>query len=368
MRCPVCTLEESIIAHTGLHLLGNEEIFQRTRVCLGCGLTFEEASPDQDWASLDGTLWRRDVESEGFRDELHDRDALEIGPGQGRSAFEVGCGAGFLLDRLAAAGWRTEGCDPDAAVAEIARAKGHAVRVATVATLAGQQADLVILCDVLEHSPAPLEMLAAARALLAKGGTLYVRVPDLLKVDFERVGDIFGLQQRVWFTADSLRGTLAHAGFRTVRSDAHAGSRNATAVLAPPEPLRRPRAEPGRSLEIVQRYSRELSLRREHISTRLSGLRGKRVALWGGGVHASELLAFTELGWIASQVVDRDPALWSTHCADHVIEPPQNLFQDPPEVVVIASKASQDSIAAELAPLAARGTEVMRLYEQDGNG
>jgi hypothetical protein len=285
--------------------------------------------------------------------------------------FDVGCGAGFLLDRLAKQGWVTAGCEPEERVARIARDKGHEVRAGLFAFEPGEHAQLVILGDVLEHQARPLEMLAAARAWLtpdgSPGGLLHVRVPDLEKVNFETFGDVFGLQHRVWFTTDTLTAMLARAGFRVKRLVQRGPGLTASAVCDESKPMQRAQVEPGRSIRLIETYARDMRARRRRISERLAALQGKRIALWGGGEHAGELLRHTSLGWTASLVVDRNPGLWEQSCAGHRISSPAELFQDPPDAVVIASKAYQESIAAELSSLAERGVEIVRLYEQGGH-
>ena len=370
VRCPVCDAAESVVAHTGTLVLGPEDVFQKTRVCLGCGLTFEDSNPDYDWTSLYGTVWQRGTSSESYHDSLYDEDARVIGEGHGMRAYDVGCGAGFLLDRLALQGWFTAGCDPEERVARVARKKGHEVQTGLFQKQESGRAELVILGDVLEHQPRPLEMLETARAWLAHeeggGGQLHVRVPDLERVNFDTFGDVFGLQHRVWFTSATLRTTLARAGFRVTRLAQRGAGLMATAVCDVACIEERPYGEPEASIAMVEAYSRDIRERRDRISERIKGLAGKNVALWGGGEHASELMKFTSLGALASRVVDKNPGLWDRLCAGHAIEPPQSLFEDPPEAVVIASKAYQDSIATELAPLVERGVKVVQLYERGG--
>jgi hypothetical protein len=190
MRCPVCALEESIIAHTGVHVLGDEEIFQRTRVCLACGLTFGETSPHGAWTSSETKLRACAKESE-----------LE-------------------------------------------------------------QEELVILADSLQRSRDPLAMLAAARTMLAGGGALFVRVPDLASLTCEGPDDAFTPEERVWFTLDTLRSTLAHAGFRVTHAETAGHELRATAVPGPVQRIPRSPAEPAHSLALVERYSRELAQHR----------------------------------------------------------------------------------------------------------
>ncbi len=361
-RCPLCRGADSEVAHVGLLPLRGERIFQETCVCRGCGLTFEVAAPDQDWASLYGDVWQRGALPSAEQRALYANDARVIGPGRGARVFEIGCGSGLLLDELARAGWRTAGCDPEQAAVAIAREKGHDVRAELFEPRAELRSRLVILGDVLEHQADPRSMLAQARAIVAPGGGLYLRVPDLEALDGESFGDVFGLQHRVWFTRDTLREMLAVEGFEVLRTGPFARGMHALARLCERRAWRRPAGEPERSLAHIRSYASGLETARAAVAARLEALAGREVALYGGGEHAQELLCFTPLGRIASRVVDGNPALWGRSCAGLRIESPDSLRAQPPRSIVIASRAYQDEIARALSDLARRGVEIVSLY------
>ena len=364
--CPLCGGSRSTIAHVGELVLREERIRQETHVCADCSMTFEVAHPDQDWASLYGDVWQRGAHAARKHVDLYRTDVERIGPGRGRRAFDIGCGCGLLLDELARAGWKTAGCDPEVAAVELAVAKGHDARPELFAPRPEFAADLVILGDVLEHQADPRSMLRDVRAIVEPGARFYVRVPNLAEVNFETFGDVFGLQHRVWFTAATLREMLAVEGFEVVRSGTHARGLYALAERSEPRPWRLPEAEPERSLALVRGYSRDSRRRRERIGARLEAYRGREVALYGGGEHAEELLHFSALGSIASRVVDGNAALWGKSCGALVVEAPSSLRSNPPESVIIASKAYQDEIARELFDLAERGVEIVKLYAESG--
>ncbi len=364
--CPLCRGTDAAVAHVGEFSLAGRRIVQETRVCRSCGLTFEHAEPDQDWASLYGTVWHRAATPSAAQRALYAADGERLGPGRARRAFDIGCGAGLLLDELARRGWRTAGCDPDGSAVEVARSKGHAVVPELFTPRAEFRSELVILGDVLEHQADPLALLSLARAIVQPGGRFYLRVPDLEALDLETFGDVFGLQHRVWFTAATLRETLGVAGFEVASQGTFGRGLFALARLAEPRPWRRPPGEPERSLAFVRAASCDLHARRRRLALRLVELAGREVALYGGGEHASELLAFSPLGKIATRVVDGNPALWGRTCGGVVIEAPRSLRERPPESVVIASRAYQAEIAAELRDLRERGVEVVQLYAAAG--
>lgn len=368
MDCPLCQAADHVVGHVGEFILAGEAIRQETRICRACSLVFESAEPNLEWSSLYGSVWYRSSLPNAKQTELYARDAGLIGPPAhaGERVFDIGCGRGLLLDELSALGWITAGCDPEADAIETARLKGHSVTAECFEPRPDFESDLVILGDVLEHVADPLSMLRDVRQILRPGGRFYVRVPDLEEVNFDTFGDVFGLQHRIWFTRDTLREALAFAGFEVCFDGKFARGMHAMARIQSPRAWSCPKGEPARSVEIVRNYSRDMAVRRARIASRLESLRGREVALYGGGEHAEELLRFSALGGIATRVVDSNESLWGNACGALTIETPAVLRDRPPESVVIASKAYQNEIAAGLEDLAERGVDVIRLYAESG--
>ena len=362
--CPLCTREDSEVGHVGNLPLRDFVVRQETRVCRSCGVVFEHSTPDQDWSALYGDVWQRGALPTAAHRALYADDARRIGPGEGRTAYEIGCGGGYLLDELASAGWKTAGCEPELAAVELARSKSHAVEAQLFAPVPGLQADLVVLGDVLEHQPDPRALLRAVRAIVAPHGRFYLRVPDLAAIDFESFGDVFGLQHRVWFTTETLRECLASEGFEIESRGSHGRGQHALCRPAAPRAWKRPACEPAHSLALVRRYARSLRARRTEFVARIGRLRGREIALYGGGEHAQELLAFSPLGELATRVVDGNPRLCGKPCGSLVIEAPESLRARQPDAIVIASRAYQDEIRAGLADLAQRGVEIVALYPE----
>ncbi len=104
-------------------------------------------------------------------------------PLEGRTALDVGCGAGLLTEPLARLGARATGVDASPEVIEIARAHAASVgldidyRVGDVQQLEGQF-DLVTAMEVIEHVADPAAFIAALAARLARGGLLILSTPN----------------------------------------------------------------------------------------------------------------------------------------------------------------------------------------------
>jgi len=143
------------------------------------------------------------------RNDVLARALAGLAPGR---AVEIGCGTGFVLALLERLGWTVLGLDMQLEGLRHARARTGAPLVRTGAPRVplADPADLVVLCDVLEHTDeAPL--LEAALAATRPGGHLLVTVParpSLWSSDDVLVG------HRRRYTSETLLGALQRAGFR----------------------------------------------------------------------------------------------------------------------------------------------------------
>lgn len=116
-------------------------------------------------------------------DQHWQSDERELRPLAGKSALDVGCGAGLLAEPLARLG--AEVTAVDAAQELIAAAKVHAAgqgldidyRACAVEDLAGQF-DLVTSLEVVEHVGDPRAFVAALAARVAPGGLLILSTPN----------------------------------------------------------------------------------------------------------------------------------------------------------------------------------------------
>src|ERR1017187_3192647 len=101
--------------------------------------------------------------------------------------LDVGCGLGIFMQRAREYGWAGQGCDTSPHWVRHARdLLGDHVAVTHASVLdlnpdAGRY-DLITLWDVLEHIYDPLPALAHLRRLLAPGGRVFIRTPNIAYV------------------------------------------------------------------------------------------------------------------------------------------------------------------------------------------
>lgn len=98
----------------------------------------------------------------------------------GGQLLEIGCGNGRMLAAMQARGWAVEGVDPDPSAVRQARAKGMEVRLGTLEAqnYPDESFDAIVMSHVIEHVPAPLQLIAECRRLLRSGGKLVVVTPN----------------------------------------------------------------------------------------------------------------------------------------------------------------------------------------------
>ena len=110
-------------------------------------------------------------------------DAKALRPLAGKSALDVGCGAGLMCEPLARLGAEVAGVDAASENIGVARAhsegQGLSIRYecADVAALSGQ-CDLVTSMEVVEHVSDPAAFIAALAARLAPGGLMILSTPN----------------------------------------------------------------------------------------------------------------------------------------------------------------------------------------------
>ncbi len=166
-----------------------------------------------------------------IRDRLPGIDPRARHPLTGRTALDVGCGAGLLTEPLARMGASVTGID--AAPENIAAAAAHAAaggldityRSVAAEALAAEGAtfDLVTCLEVVEHVADRMSFLAALRRLTTPGGTLILSTPNrtplsyaTLIVGAERIARTIPRGAHDWskfVRPEELTAELARAGF-----------------------------------------------------------------------------------------------------------------------------------------------------------
>lgn len=156
-------------------------------------------------------------------DTVRDRFGLQ----EGFKVIEIGSGDGAQLACFQRAGAEVYGIEPSAVLCRESRARGVPVMEAlfmpeTAALLPTefQPADVLLMTYTFDHLPDPSGTLEAARRTLHPGrGLLVLEVHDLTRIVERREYCLFEHEHYTYWTAETLRCTLASSGFRLLTTE-----------------------------------------------------------------------------------------------------------------------------------------------------
>ena len=142
----------------------------------------------------------------------------------GRSTLlEIGCGNGRLLQQMSKQGWKCIGIDISPVAVERTRENVPEVSVfqSTLADFSTQQSfDMIIMSQVLEHLPDPLESLERCFKMLSPGGKLFIGIPNFGSAESKLFGKYWmGLdipRHMVHFSEPVIVSLLKNCGFLVV--------------------------------------------------------------------------------------------------------------------------------------------------------
>lgn len=232
----VCTVDRYRLPH-------------RTVMCADCGLVrtsprWSAAAYEDFYARFYRAIYERpgDTAERMFARQRANAErraafvARHLAPARRLSMLEIGCGAGWNLLPLRAAGHTVAGYDFDEEYLAAGRTQGLDLRRGGLeaAIADDRRHDVVVLSHVVEHLLDPIGDLAQLRAVLAPGGHLFVEVPNLFGVTRNLL--------RYWqgahtysFVPATLRALMAAAGYEEVAvDDAIASLWRVSAAVAKP--------------------------------------------------------------------------------------------------------------------------------------
>lgn len=215
--CPLCAAVSAAPHH--------EESGHRYFRCPTCSLVFLFPAPgpeelEQLYQAEHGATFHHGAEIRGAYEKRREarsrlslvRSALEAAPE--RSVLEIGCGAGYLLERLREDGWRVQGTE----LAEgYRRFAAETLKLDVRREPTPGKIGAVLSFNVLSHLPDPKAFFGDCRDRLLPGGALILETGNAAEVPPERVGG-FGAPEHLWhFSEVLLRKLLQEAGFGEIR-------------------------------------------------------------------------------------------------------------------------------------------------------
>lgn len=229
-HCPVCEAPQSNLLFIGYDRLHNLPGQFPVAKCLRCGSTYvterpanlAQYYPPESYAAYAGPE-RHFSRAPGRRQGLVQRRKLleRLKPNGGR-LLDVGCGSGdFIAMMQRVSGWQVTGLEPSPQAAEHARAtQSLDVNVGELPQPLWPAAsyDVIMMWHVLEHVPAPKQVLAEVRRLLKPDGIFVVAVPVSDSAEAQLFGPVWAgydvPRHLMTFTRTSVMHLLTQAGFR----------------------------------------------------------------------------------------------------------------------------------------------------------
>jgi hypothetical protein len=308
----------------------------------------------------------------------HARDYVEMaiarfGLGASSRVVEIASNDGYLLQYFAQRGVPVLGVEPAANVAKAAVERG----IPTVVRFFGREtagdlarehgpADLIVGNNVLAHVPDVNDFVAGLEVLLARGGTITMEFPHLLRLMEENQFDTIYHEHFSYLSFTVVREIFAAHGLRVFdveRLPTHGGSlRIFAAHRSDPRPetaaataLAREEAADGfRTLARYRPFAARVEETKRSLLEFLIEARraGKTVAAYGAPGKGNTLLNYCGIRTdFVEYAVDRNPYKHGRFTpGTHIpIHPPERLRETRPDYVLILPWNLRDEIVAQLA-------------------
>jgi SAM-dependent methyltransferase len=375
-QCPQCAATAVQTVHEGRYVLPDGhplDVAIRVVACDQCGFCFNDtlatrADYDRYYREVSKYADPRLSSGAGYSPEDTARlkataEAIsEFANTLDARILDIGCGAGGLLDSLAALGFHDlTGMDPAAVCAKEVSRRGHCGVVGTFDEhpLSAVSFDGIILGHVLEHVLDLSTALANVARLLRPAGWLYVEVPDASRYGECLIAPFqdFNLEHINHFSAATLRNLLASHGWSVSSSGGKtlllSHGRSYPAVYAVARQDQVEPTGPDHSLrnalaEYVDKSSKQLAridgMLREHIGS-------QPMLVWGVGQLTMRLLGETSLGRAAiTAFIDSNPIHHGRTLAGRPIISPDALASSDMTAspIIVGSLVNVESIEASI--------------------
>ena len=176
MKCPICNVEEWIIAHAGPVRHGKNGSEDRiVYQCVGCEV--QRINQFYDPRNYESGEYRRILEEPDWKYEEHDQKQLllynHLPSMRGKVVVDVGCGGGSFLDLIYGMAKDVIGIEPNSNYHD------RPYRVYPYMKDAPKGiADVAVSFDVIEHVENPVEFLREMKELVKPGGDIYISTPN----------------------------------------------------------------------------------------------------------------------------------------------------------------------------------------------
>ena len=336
----------------------------KLKVCKTCGSVFQDEIIDEETM---GTYYKN---FSNYLNQAIDNNPNEINSNgderlfsviqnnlKTQRVYDIGCATGHLLNKLKSTGWDVGGCDPSSEAVEIADRKyGIKLDCGLFDKIIYEEyrTDLIILSHVLEHVYNPGNLLKKAHALLSLNGSILIEVPCFIAPEKWPNG-YFTFEHINIFSENSLMNILKNNGFDILFKKITTENifYPVITILAQKNEKSTKKIEydnPLNSIDIINTFLNTDFKSWVNLENNLINklIKFNDIIIWGGGVHTSQLLNFTNL--ISKKnilsIYDSNESKYSESILKYKITAPDFQFINQNHIaVVISSKASENEIA-----------------------
>lgn len=170
----------------------------------------------------------------------------------GADVLDYGCGTGAFLTELKQAGYHITGIEPDPGARAIAaETTGQSIQADLQELAHDKLYDTITLWHVLEHTPAPREVLERLKSLLKPNGKMVIAVPNHKSRDCQHYGTAwagYDVPRHLWhFSQESMLRISEHSRLKLIETipmklDAYYVSLLSEKYTGSPFPMQWPKA------------------------------------------------------------------------------------------------------------------------------
>ncbi len=299
-------------------------------------------------------------------------------PNKNIRILDIGCSTAGQLAGFKKLGYKNLlGVDPSPACTKAAeRLYGIEVRTSTISTIDFESAsfDLILLVGVLEHVSSLAPVLKKIKGLLARGGKLYLEVPDALRFDAfdDAPYQEFSMEHIIFFSPQSLNNLLIKHGFKNLWNKQNDRRYSASTIMSNISALFEnadfeqgtiiPDDASRTALNGYIKSSRRVEERIVEIIKKFVNSR-EEILVWGVGTHTQRLLEITNFSDLnISAFIDSNSRYHGKKMNGVPIIPPSDL-KNIASSVLISSRVFQPEIEAEILRITSGQRKIIKLYK-----
>lgn len=297
--------------------------------------------------------------------------------------LDVGCSVGGFLDALKACGldqWQMCGLEPSQKSSAAARLKGYTVENVFLGDdhFPPHSFDAISMVSVLEHVPLPYDALKRIKTLLKPNGIVFVEVPSILHPELSLTGS-FSLEHILHFSPGTLASLFHKLGWHHMTNDPfiedHGLRLIGTSDLSALGDVKTVSYvdDPAYARSVVQAYAKaeqdiiEMIDRRVLDTLQKWKSQGKKIAIYGAGMHTLELMSLIDLRTYSSVILDTDPKKIGTYFLDFIVHAPDDIDALEIDAVLVSSQRFQEEIRTAITETWGSRVEIAVCYDAPNN-